>query len=478
MTPCSYEGSIPADLVGGQYVRNGGNPVINNDDESARESHWFDGDGMLSGMLFRRVERGNGDERETIIQPEFVNQYLVTDVYRFAQENQRWMRRPFMPSISALLDPCTSAVRVLLKVLRTVALVLLSWLPGWSKTRVRRISVANTWVLYHDGRALATCESGPPLRFLLPSLETVGWFNGATIENEPSGDYGKINRAGGAGFGGNGMLSFMREWMTAHPRVDLETEELIAFHSFPVKPYLSYSIIPQSGIATSLRLMSVPVPGMVGPKMMHDFGVSKHHTVIMDIPLSLNPLNLFKGRPVLSTDGTGKARFGIFPRYHPERVQWVETNPCCIFHAANCWDSISDGDANSPEGMERRNVVNLLVCRMTSASLIFNAGNLPTPVPKTPIPPEYQEKEQCRLNYYSFFLTSRNQRILHQFALSAIPFEFPTVPCPCHDPSPLYLRLHHHVSFGLIYQQPRQVRQDRCLGEGCRHGVDRPWNCT
>ncbi|KAK3397552.1 retinal pigment epithelial membrane protein [Sordaria brevicollis] len=435
LTPCSYEGTIPADLAGGQYVRNGGNPAINND-ESARESHWFDGDGMLSGVLFRRVERGNGNEngderKTTTIQPEFVNQYLVTDVYRFAQENRHWMRRPFMPSISALLNPCTSAVRVLLKVLRTVALVLLSWLPGWSKTKVKRISVANTSVLYHDGRALATCESGPPLRFMLPGLETVGWFNGATTENEPSSDYEKIDKAGGAGFGGKGMLSFMKEWMTAHPRVDPETGELIAFHSFSCKPYVSYTIIPRSGVSTSPRLMSVPVPGMAGPKMMHDFGVSKDHTAIMDMPLSLNPLNLLKGRPVLSYDGAGKTRFGIFPRYHPERVQWVETNPCCIFHAANCWDTVSGEDPDNRNGLEPMATVNLLVCRMTSASLIFNAGNLPTPVSKAPIPREYQEEEQCRLYYYSFSLTPLNQRILHQFALSAIPFEFPTL-SPAH----------------------------------------------
>jgi len=35
-----------------------------------RDAHWFDGDGMLSGVLFRRV-----GEKQTEIQPEFVNQF-------------------------------------------------------------------------------------------------------------------------------------------------------------------------------------------------------------------------------------------------------------------------------------------------------------------------------------------------------------------------------------------------------------------
>lgn len=436
LTPCSYEGTIPIELAGGQYVRNGGNPVIinnnnSNDNGSNRESsHWFDGDGMLSGVLFRRVAAAPGNEKETIIQPEFVNQYLLTDVYQFAKANRHWMRRPFVPSISALLDPGTSAVKVLLKVLRTVVLAILPWLPGLgSRTKVKRISVANTSVLYHDGRALATCESGPPLRFALPSLETIGWFNGRMTENKLSGDSEKSNgEEGAAGFGGKGMLSFMKEWTTAHPRVDPETGELIAFHSCSVKPYVSYSIIQPSGASTSPQLMSVPVPGVAGPKMMHDFGVSRHHTVIMDMPLSLDPLDLLKGKPVLSYDGAGKARFGIFPRYHPERVHWFETNPCCIFHAANCWDTISqDETSRAGEGESPTTTVNLLVCRMTSASLIFNAGNLPTPVSKAPIPPEYHEEEQCRLYYYALSLTPRNCGIVHQFALSAIPFEFPTI---------------------------------------------------
>lgn len=67
--------------------------------------------------------------------------------------------------------------------------------------------------------------------------------------------------------------------------------------------------------------MSVPVSGVACPKMIHDFGVSRHHIIIMDMPLFLNPLSMVKGKPVLFHDGTEKARFGIFLRYYAERVQ-------------------------------------------------------------------------------------------------------------------------------------------------------------
>ncbi|KAK0716813.1 carotenoid oxygenase [Lasiosphaeria miniovina] len=420
LTPCSWEGEIPADLAGGQYVRNGGNPLSNGDLQ--REAHWFDGDGMLSGVLFRR---GGGNTGTTEVRPEFANQFLVTDVAAFAR-GSRFVRRPLLPSIAMLLNPCTTALAFVLTVLRTMLLVLLSRLPA-SPWPVRKISVANTAVLYHDGRALATCASGPPLRVALPSLDTIGWFNGRAAENEP--ERGGDTRAG---FGGSGALSFMRSWTTAHPRVDHVTDELIAFHSVSVKPYVQYSVVPPAKSSAPARF-NLAVPGVASPKMMHDFGVSHGHTIIMDLPLGLDPLNFARGAPVVSYDAAAKARFGVFPRHRPRDVHWFETNPCCIFHAANCWDDDAAADNKNPAGGSTT-AVNLLACRLTSASLIFSLGNLPVPA-AAPAPPEYAEEEQCRLYYYRFKkepYTFTTPKIAQQWALSAIAFEFPTV-SPLHQ---------------------------------------------
>lgn len=203
LTPCTYTGSIPKDLAGGQYVRNGGNPVSN--EALGRDAHWFDGDGMLSGVSFRRSD--NKGE----IQTEFVNQYILTDVF-LSSNSTSSLKTPILPSIATLVNPMSSLVTITLRIFRTIALVILSHLPG-SQAVIKRISVANTAVLYHDGRALATCESGPPMRISLPGLETIGWFNGMTNE-------GEIGKVAGPGFGGGGnsLLSFMKEWTTAHVR--------------------------------------------------------------------------------------------------------------------------------------------------------------------------------------------------------------------------------------------------------------------
>ncbi len=165
-----------------------------------RDAHWFDGDGMLSGVAFRRTENGK-------IQPEFVNQYILTDVF-LSSITSPSLRTPILPSIATLVNPLGSLVTIILRIMRTLALVALSHLPGSQQT-IKKISVANTAVYYHDGRVLATCESGVPMHISLPGLESVGWFDGTKSE-------GESGTGVGSGFGGNGLLSFMKEWVTAH----------------------------------------------------------------------------------------------------------------------------------------------------------------------------------------------------------------------------------------------------------------------
>ena len=431
---------------------------------------------MLSGVWF-----GRSPTNPRCPDVKFVNQFVLTDVYLSAVENDT-LRTPILPSIATLVDPASSLFFILWRILRSVLIVLLSHLPG-SRYAIKRISVANTSILYHDGRALATCESGPPMRVTLPGLETVGWYDGNRAEGEPhleqTRDSSEEQRPG---FGGTGPLSWMKEWTTGHPKVDNITGEMVLFHCNFAPPYVHYSLVPtENAHITGARsewpaIVNAPVPDCSGGKLMHDFGVSRLYTVILDLPLTLTPLNLAKNKPVVSYDPEKPARFGVFPRRHPELVRWFETSGCCIFHTANTWDE-ADSCGNVT-------AVNMLACRLTSASLVFSAGNImPPPHParknllrsrpmsffanydndehiqdlekmtmdetspllgqaasvscnkgtgfcKLPseVPMSCDEQEQCRLYYYRFSLHSATSNtITHQFALSAIPFEFPTV---------------------------------------------------
>ena len=471
LTPCSFEGTIPEELAGGQYLRNGGNTIFN--EELGRDYHWFDGDGMLAGVLFRRREGGDGG-----IEPHFANQHILTDLY-LAGINSPNIRSHIVPSIATLVNPASTIFRICLVVLRTLFIVLLSHLPG-SSHGIKRISVTNTGLFYHDGRALATCESGPPIRVQLPELETVGWFNGESAEGE------KEIASQPRGFGAKGPLGFMNEFTTGHPKVDPRTGELILYHCTFAAPYVHYSIAPAAseGGTTDQEqrqpISRLPVPGVSGAKMMHDFGVSSNHTVIIDLPLTLDPYQLARRKPVIDYDPNSPTRFGVFPRYDPASIRWFETDECCIFHTANTWDECTSEDHVKS--------VNLLVCRLTSPAPLFVAGNVEVPIftkransttesRRAPFFDRYDqdeafvqtkngkveiqeapfstdedayerasalesrghkqevienyvvpEEQQCRLFYYSFdTLDTSQNNITHQFALSCIPFEFPSV---------------------------------------------------
>ncbi|CAF3459128.1 unnamed protein product [Fusarium graminearum] len=450
LTPCTHSGCIPPELTGGQYVRNGGNPVSHED--LGRDAHWFDGDGMLSGVLFRK---GTFDGQ---IVPEFVNQYILTDLYLSRKTTS--VMSPIMPSITTLVNPLSSLLKIMLATFRTMFLVFLSNLPG-SQQALKRTSVANTAILYHDGRALATCESGPPMRIQLPSLDTVGWYNGVQAEGEPEQT---ISEDKIEPFGGDGVFKSMREWTTGHPKVDPISGEMILYHNTFIQPYVHYSVLPKTNVQapTEGRLVNQAVPGVSGARMMHDFGASRAHTIIMDLPLTLDPLNLAKNKEVVSYDPSKTSRFGVFPRHEPSKVRWFQTAPCCIFHTANSWDTKFANGTSS---------VNLLACRMTSSTVVYTAGNIKPPAkPKRSNPRSYlaaqdvgqwDEKDvrrfeaapmlespsekahgddyfspsddvddysQCRLYYYEFNMSATStNNVINQWALSTIPFEFPSV---------------------------------------------------
>lgn len=217
LTPCKYVGIIPPELHGGQYVRNGANP-LHVDKESLtldpRDYHWFDGDGMLTGVYFQRLSSISEDTRTQTIIPHFVNAYILTDLYLHARTSPN-LKRPLLPSISSFLDPLAGTFGVIFSVLRAVLIVVLSHLATSLARRqshaVTKISVANTSIVYHDGRALATCESGPPMRVLLPSLDTVGWLDGS------HGDGDDVRIKEDPDFGARpSILGWMDQWTTGH----------------------------------------------------------------------------------------------------------------------------------------------------------------------------------------------------------------------------------------------------------------------
>lgn len=164
---------------------------------------------------------------------------------------------------------------------------------------------------------------------------------------------------------------------------------------------------------------------------MHDFAATRTHTVLLNLPLTLAPHNLFSVHPVpfIHFDRSLPSEFVIFPRLlrssetPQEPIRYADPEPSLIFHTANAWDEYE---------LDRLVAVNMLGCRFNSAKLVYAAGAVEVPKVEQII----GDGDIVKLHYYRFAFphgygsisSPTSGTISHSFPLTAIPFEFPIVP--------------------------------------------------
>lgn len=167
----------------------------------------------------------------------------------------------------------------------------------------REASSANTHLVAHAGRLMALEEGAYP--WLLDSqLETVGCED----------------------FGGK-----LRTAFTAHPKICPVTGELLAFGYGQFPPYLTYHRISAEGKLLQSEVIEVP-----GPTMIHDFAITEHHAIFLDLPVVFDLQAALKGTMPFKWDDDYGARIGVMPRNGKgAEVRWFEVEPCYIFHTMN-----------------------------------------------------------------------------------------------------------------------------------------------
>lgn len=167
----------------------------------------------------------------------------------------------------------------------------------------REASSANTHLVAHAGRLMALEEGAYP--WLLDSqLETVGCED----------------------FGGK-----LRTAFTAHPKICPVNGELLAFGYGQFPPYLTYHRISAEGKLLQSEVIEVP-----GPTMIHDFAITEHHAIFLDLPVVFDLQAALKGTMPFKWDDDYGARIGIMPRNGKgAEVRWFEVEPCYIFHTMN-----------------------------------------------------------------------------------------------------------------------------------------------
>jgi carotenoid cleavage dioxygenase len=277
---CAVVGEIPRDLAGTLY-RNGPNPQF-----APRGSyHFFTGDGMIHAFRF---EDGRCHYRN------------------------RWVRTPRFAAERAAGEPLFGN--------------LFAGEPSDPRANGVAGGPANTNVVWHAGRLLALVEGGlPPVELDPVTLETRRVWDFEGRLRRPI-DPNLARLMGVEAPDGTTEGSF-----TAHPKLDPESGEMLAFGYSAVEPYLMYYVVSADGKLVRCESIDVPYPSMV-----HDFITTREHVIFPIFPATLRPERIARGESVLGWEPDLGTRVGVMPRGGSSRdVVWLQTDPCYVFHPLN-----------------------------------------------------------------------------------------------------------------------------------------------
>lgn len=133
--------------------------------------------------------------------------------------------------------------------------------------------------------------------------------------------------------------------VSAHPKLDPATGELLFFSYGTAAPYLHYGYLDARGALAHYQ--PVPLPG---PRLPHDMAFTERFAIVNDFPLFWDPELLAQGihrpkwRPQLGS------RFGIIPRRGGD-ARWFEGAPTYVLHFINAYE---DGDTIVLDGYFQR----------------------------------------------------------------------------------------------------------------------------
>ncbi len=255
--------------------------------EPIHRYHPFDGDGMLHSISF-----DNGEAR-------YSNRFVRTEAFLAEQEAKRslWAGITERPS-DAIAE------------------------HGWGARTMMKDN-ASTDVIVHRGEALASFYQCGELYRLDPiTLETLG-----TSE-----------------WGGR----FPAEGVSAHPRVDEHTGELLFFNYHAHAPYMHYGVLSAEG--DLVTYVDIPLPG---PRLPHDMMFTENWTILNDLPLFWDPDALADGHYSNTFRRDLPSRFAVIPRHGTtDDIRWFEADPTFVLHWTNAYE---DGDEIVLDGFFQHN---------------------------------------------------------------------------------------------------------------------------
>ncbi|WP_373234178.1 carotenoid oxygenase family protein [Mycobacterium marinum] len=254
----------------GIYLRNTENPLH----PAFKTYHPFDGDGMLHVVGFRD---GKAFYR---------NRFIQTD--GFQAENEAGE-----PLWSGLAEPIQLAKRD----------------QGWGARTLMK-DASSTDVIVHRGIALTSFYQCGDLYRVDPSSATT---------------LGKETWSG----------HFPFDWgVSAHPKVDGKTGELLFFNYSKQEPYMRYGVVDQDNELA--HYVDIPLPG---PRLPHDMAFTENYAILNDFPLFWDPQLLEHNLHLPRFYPDMPSRFAVIPRRGSTAdIRWFEADPTFVLHFTNAYE--------------------------------------------------------------------------------------------------------------------------------------------
>lgn len=167
-------------------------------------------------------------------------------------------------------------------------------------------TTANTNIVFHAGKLLALVESSLPTAMAPCTLETLGLYD----------------------FGGT-----LASPMTAHPKLDPETGEMLFFGYAPFPPYLQCHVADAAG-----TLIRSEVIDVAWPSMIHDFAITRDYVIFILCPIVFSFEEVARSGSLFAWQPERGTRIGVMPRSGGNAdVRWFDTDSCYVFHPMNAY---------------------------------------------------------------------------------------------------------------------------------------------
>lgn len=122
--------------------------------------------------------------------------------------------------------------------------------------------------------------------------------------------------------------------ISAHPKVDLRTGELLFFNYSKNAPYMHYGVVGADNKLKHYVPISVP-----GPRLPHDMAFTENYSILNDLPVFWDANQLKNGNHIVRFHENTPTRFGVIPRFgQPGDVKWFEAAPTYVLHWLNAWE--------------------------------------------------------------------------------------------------------------------------------------------